>query len=77
MCLKTKNSKNLEIMNAKVNNIKKVTSNKSKRHYTIIKDDGTKYRTIPMNRQEFQECENNTLNDWKQFLKTDEYYRVN
>lgn len=59
------------------NNIKKVTSNKSKRHFTIIKDDGTKYRTIPMSKSEFKKNEYNTLNDWKYFLRSSQdYYAV-
>jgi len=58
------------------NGIKRVTSNQSLRHFTIIKDDGTKYRTFKMSRDEFRENENNTLLDWKQFLKSDEYYKL-
>jgi hypothetical protein len=58
------------------NGIKRVTSNQSLRHFTIIKDDGTKYRTFKMSRDEFRENENNTLRDWEQFLKSDEYYKL-
>lgn len=35
-----------------------------------------KYRTIPMSIEEFESCENNTENDWKQFLKSEDYYAV-
>ena len=35
-----------------------------------------KYRTLPMNKEEFEKELNNTINDWKQFLKTDEYYKI-
>ena len=47
----------------------KVTSNKSKRHYTIYLN-GVKYRTMPMSKIEFDEAYFNTLNDWKNYLKT-------
>jgi hypothetical protein len=58
----------------------KVTANQSKRTFTIRKFfDGkflTKYRTIEMNQEEFDREEMNTENDWKQFLKSDNYYTV-
>jgi hypothetical protein len=58
----------------------KVTPNYSKRTFTIRKYiDGkffTKYRTIEMNQEEFDTEEMNTENDWKQFLKSDDYYTV-
>mgnify|MGYP001024358929 CR=1 FL=1 len=57
-----------------------VKANKSKRTFTIRKthSDGskTKYRTNPMNKEEFESAEYWTANDWNQFLKTDEYYIV-
>ena len=52
----------------------KITSNKSKRTYTI-KNDYAKYRTFTMSKQEFDSAYYWTENDWKQFLKTDEYYK--
>ena len=58
----------------------KVAANQSKRTFTIRKyiDDKlyVKYRTIEMNQQEFDSEERNTENDWKQFLKSDDYYTV-
>ena len=58
----------------------KVTANQSKRTFTIRKYiDGkffTKYRTIEMSQEEFDSEEMNTENDWKQFLKSDDYYTV-
>ncbi len=63
-------------MNATSNGILKVTSNKSLRHFTIIKKDGTKYRTCQMTKDEFQSNEHNTLNDWNQFLKSEDYYKI-
>lgn len=52
----------------------RITSNRSKRHYTLFDTaTGTKYRTFPMTKQEFNSADYWTGNDWKQFLKTDEY----
>lgn len=53
----------------------KVRSNRSKRHFTIQTDAAT-YRTYPMSQEEFDSCEHNTGNDWNQFLKSDDYYKV-
>lgn len=56
------------------------TANKNKRTFTIRKSINgqvfSKYRTFKMSKEEFQENENNTENDWKQFLTTDEYFVV-
>jgi len=58
----------------------KVAANQSKRTFTIRKYiDGklfAKYRTYPMSQEEFDSEEMNSENDWKQFLKSDDYYRV-
>ena len=58
----------------------KVKANQSKRTFTIRKYiDGeffVKYRTIQMSQDEFDSNEMNTENDWKQFLKSDDYYEV-
>ncbi|QLE02870.1 hypothetical protein HX109_15325 [Galbibacter sp. BG1] len=58
----------------------KVTPNYSKRTFTIRKYiDGklfAKYRTIEMSQEEFDSEEMNTDDDWKQFLKSDDYYQV-
>ena len=53
----------------------KITSNKKARTYTINMV-YAKYRTFKMSKQEFECNQYNTDNDWKQFLKTDEYYTV-
>jgi hypothetical protein len=53
----------------------KVTQNKSARTFTI-KNETAKYRTFKMSKQEFESNQYNTENDWKQFLKTDEYYKI-
>jgi hypothetical protein len=53
----------------------KITSNKSKRHYTINVGYAT-YRTLSMDKIEFESAYYWTENDWKQFLKTDEYYKL-
>ena len=56
-------------------------ANQSARTFTIRKYVGdkliAKYRTIRMSIDDFESCENNTENDWRQFLKSDDYYPVN
>lgn len=58
----------------------KVKANHQQRTFTIRKyQDGrvyVKYRTLKMNKEEFEENLNNTENDWQQYLKTDEYYKI-
>lgn len=59
----------------------KATANHGKRTFTLrIYDNGhlyAKYRTIPQDRENFNYYANfATQNDWRQFLKTDEYYVV-
>ena len=53
----------------------RIASNQNKRTFTIRTESG-KYRTYPMSREEFNSCEYNTGNDWNDFLKSDDYYRV-
>ena len=58
----------------------KATPNHSARTFTLrIYTNGKltgKYRTVKFNKIEFKEGLNNTSNDWLQFLKTSDYYRV-
>ena len=57
-----------------------ITPNFSARTFTIrTYIDGkfsNKYRTVKMSKQEFENSKYNTENDWKQFLKSDDYYPV-
>ena len=53
----------------------KATPNYSKRTFTL-RVDGKKYRTVRLNKEEFETCEYNTQNDWEQFLRSDDYYLV-
>ena len=53
-----------------------VKANQSKRTFTI-RVEGAKYRTYSMSKDEFESCENNTANDWQQFLKSNDYYKCN
>ena len=55
--------------------IMKVTANNSARTFTL-RNETAKYRTIQMSRPEFESAKYWTSNDWNQFLKTDEYYKV-
>lgn len=58
----------------------KATANYGKRTFTIrIQYNGvtsTKYRTLPMSEEEFNGSLYHTQNDWSQFLKSDDYYKV-
>lgn len=54
----------------------KVSSNQSKRTFTIKTESG-KYRTISFTREDFNRADRFwTGNDWQNFLKTDEYFKV-
>lgn len=53
----------------------KISSNKSKKTFTI-KTESSKYRTLPMSKEEFSSAIHWTGNDWQQFLKTDEYCTI-
>lgn len=57
-----------------------VTANESARTFTIRTyvngKISNKYRTIQFSKDEFAENEYNTENDWKQFLKSSDYYLV-
>ena len=56
------------------------TPNKKNRTFTIRQYNKTelisKYRTIKMNKQEFNSNLYNTFNDWRNFFKSDEYYII-
>jgi hypothetical protein len=57
-----------------------VKPNHRVRTFTIRKYENgkcyVKYRTIPLSKEEFNSCMYNTENDWKQFLKSSDYYKV-
>jgi hypothetical protein len=63
-------------------NFKTITAvaNHSKRTFTVrctwAEGDSIKYRTIAMDKEEFQSSLHHTENDWKQFLKSEDYYKV-
>lgn len=52
-----------------------VRPNHKARTFTI-KTESANWRTIPLDKDEFQSCLNNTGNDWNQFLKSNDYYRI-
>ena len=54
-------------------NLIKVRPNKAKRTFTIIFN-GSKYITTKMIKPEFKNCLFNTLEDWKNFLRTSQNY---
>ena len=53
----------------------KISANHSKRTFTI-RTDVAKYRTIRLSKEEFNSCLNNTGQDWRQFLRSSDYYKV-
>lgn len=52
-----------------------VKANHKNRTFTI-RTDSNKYRTIRLPKEEFENCLYNSANDWQDFLKSDDYYRV-
>ena len=53
----------------------RVKANQSKRTFTIRKE-GQKFRTDKMNRVDFESNENNTANDWQDFLNGSNSYQL-
>ena len=53
----------------------KVSSNKSARTFTI-RTSAAIYRTTKMNKEEFTSALNWSGQDWAEFLKTDDYYKI-
>lgn len=53
----------------------KIRENKSKKTFTIVTESG-KYRTYPMQKNDFENCTYNTGNDWDNFLKSENYYKI-
>ena len=53
----------------------KVRENIYKRYYTIVTDSG-KYRTFPMNKDEFNSASYWTGQDWQTFLNSNDYFSV-
>lgn len=54
-----------------------ITSNKSKRTFTIRTSEGLKFRTYPMSKTDFENTKHNTANDWQSFLNySSDYFQV-
>lgn len=53
----------------------KVSSNKRERTFRIKTESAT-FKTFPMSKDEFNSAEYWTGQDWQQFLRTDEYYKI-
>ena len=67
----------MKILTTITNEILKISSNKAKRTFTI-RTKFAKYRTLKFTKEDFKHAEFFwTGNDWKQFLKTDECYKLN
>jgi hypothetical protein len=52
-----------------------ITSNKTERTYTIRKN-GSKFKTSRMTKEEWNECQHNTIKDWENFLKCGSYTKI-
>lgn len=67
----------MKILTTITNEILKISSNKQKRTFTI-RTEYAKYRTFQFTKEEFEHADLFwTGNDWKQFLKNNNYYKVN
>ena len=67
----------MKVLTTITNEILKISSNKSKRTFTI-RTKYAKFRTLQFTKEEFEHADFFwTGNDWKQFLKSDDYYKVN
>lgn len=67
----------MKVLTTITNEVLKISSNKAKRTFTI-RTKYAKYRTLQFAKEEFEHADFFwTGNDWKQFLKTDYYYKVN
>jgi hypothetical protein len=53
-----------------------IKANEKELTFDITVDGETTYRTNEMTQEEFNENEFNTANDWAQFLKSDDYYKI-
>ena len=53
----------------------KISVDHSRRTFTI-RTDSAKYRTFRLSKEEFNSCLNNTGQDWRIFLRSDDYYKV-
>jgi hypothetical protein len=54
--------------------VKKVKSNYRKKTFTIWTESGNKYRTGQFTRDEFENLEENTLNDWSAWIGREQFY---
>ena len=53
----------------------RIRPNFSARTFTI-KTGAANYRTYKMSKEDFNSCLFNTGNDWQNFLKSDDYFRI-
>ena len=67
----------MKVLTTITNEVYKISSNKGRRTFTI-RTKYAKFRTLQFSKEEFEHADFFwTGNDWSQFLKTDEYYKVN
>jgi hypothetical protein len=58
--------------------LNKVSSNKTRRDFTFEMESGIKYRTVKLTKEEFQDEEKTTIDEWCYFLQTDKenFYKL-
>ena len=67
----------MKILTTITNEVYRISSNKQKRTFTI-RTNSAKYITLQFSEEEFFFADTFwNGNDWRQFLKTDDYYKVN
>ena len=67
----------MKILITNTNEVIRISSNKAKRTFTI-RTNYAKYRTLQFSKEEFDHAYFFwTGNDWKQFLKSEECYKIN
>ena len=61
----------------KTNRIELIIPLQSQRSFIIIMEDGTEYQTLEMTMPEYDAADNFTFADWQNYLKTDNYFKIN
>jgi hypothetical protein len=68
---------NLKNSSMKTNKIELIIPLPSQRSFIIIMEDGTEYQTLEMTMPEYDDADNFTFADWQNYLKTDNYFKIN
>jgi hypothetical protein len=68
---------NLKNSSMKTNKIELIIPLQSQMSFIIIMEDGTEYQTLEMSMPEYDDADNFTFADWQNYLKTDNYFKIN